>query len=156
MVVSRAQDIVDILLETDGTPAKGWQTAPNIPFIAVESQAVNINGYRINPPPDTDGAVIVEKEYDFDRESYNPTRENLMWTFTIHIFADTDGELETMILQAREVFDRYNNTPFASDGNSNTYTDLLLDNGSTTSNINSWEFVAELFAHQKNKAIVIA
>lgn len=119
-MASRAQCVVDILLETDGTPNKGWQTPPNIPKVIVEDRDNTIDSF-IERPPD-DGVIVVKKKYKFDfSEKLSLSRENLVWTFEAVIISPTEDLLEQLLDQGREVFDRYCTAKFATDTNSHTY-----------------------------------
>ena len=65
-MVTRRQDVIDILAETDGTPNKGWQTPPNIPAFILEDRH-NTSGGFINNPPE-DGVMLVRQDMRFERE----------------------------------------------------------------------------------------
>jgi hypothetical protein len=153
-MASRGQCVVDILLETDGTPNKGWQTAPNIPRVVVENQDDPVGPYIYNPPDD--GVIIVKKHYNFESEKLSPTYENRVWTFKVVIIASTDANLELMITQCREVFDRYTDSPWSTDTNSVTYDYARLIHGDTVEDINSWVFDGWIQLAQLVTSVVIA
>ena len=137
-MASRAQDVVDILLETDGTPNKGWQTPPNIPHVILEDRDNTVGGFFSNPG--TNGTIVVKKQYGDEYLELSVGQENQVWTFDLVIIATTDANLELMKAQAKEVFDRYTNAPFATDTNGNTYHWARLISGETVEIHNSWTY----------------
>ena len=153
-MASLSQDLVDILLETDGTPNKGWQTPPNIPNVVLEDRDHPLAGYFSNPG--TNGTIVVKKQYEDDYEKLASDHENKVWTFDIVIIATTDAALELMIRQAKEVFDRYENAPFATDTNSNTYDWARLKSGSTVEIPSSWTHDAKVQLTNLVSNVVIA
>ena len=153
-MASRAQDIVDILLETDGTPNKGWQTPPNIPHVVVEDRDNPLGGFFSNPG--TNGTIVVKKDYEDDYEKRASDHENKVWTFDLVIIATTDANLELMIRQVKEVFDRYESAPFATDTNSNTYDWARLLNGKAVEVLSSWAYDAKIQLTNIVSNVVIA
>ncbi len=153
-MASRAQDIVDILLETDGTPNKGWQTDPAIPDVTIEDKDNTVYGFKRNPP--INGVIVIKKKYKYEGIKRGPTKENQVWTFKLVIIAHTDAKLDLMIDQAREVFDRYTDAPFATDTNTHTYDYARFMNGETEDQESSWVCDCWVQLALFNASVVIA
>ena len=96
------------------------------------------------------------KQYQYEEEKLCPTYENEVFTFKLVIIATTDANLELMIRQAKEVFDRYTSAPFATDTNSNTYRYARLTRAETEPN--PWNFVADAWVQLADflSSVVIA
>lgn len=124
-VNDRTYDVIDILdLETlvggAGTE-KGWRAPPDKPELFVENRNLTYQSHHCNP--EDAGAICVRKGYSYDRERLSLTYENRVWTFEIAIMSVSGVLLQGLLDQAREVFDRYNSSPWATStlGTGTTY-----------------------------------
>lgn len=126
-MASRKQCIKDILLETDGTPNKGWQTPPDIPNVQLEDR---VNTFEVwFKQADRLTTILIKKDIEFDREKLGDDQENRVYTSKIAIITNKADNLQLYFDQACETFNRYNKAPFATDTNSITYNEVTIDKG---------------------------
>ena len=127
-VDDRRFDVKDILDRV----TIGWVTPPNKPTLIVEDRDNPSSGFFGRQARSVaNGVFFIKKDWDFERDKRCPTYENRLWDFPCMILSESMILLQGLFDQAREVFDRYTDTPWSTStlGTSNTYDYAAIEKG---------------------------
>lgn len=151
-VDNRKLDVKDILTKV----TTGWIAPPTEPELVM----ISTN----NPLPSelasqrANGTIAMKKNYSFRREKLSRTRENRVWEFPISIIGTSEVNLQGLFDQAREVFDRYTSSPWATGtlGTGTTYDYAGIEAGDEDERLPAYVMDATVFLAEYIVPVVIA